>query len=834
MKFLKIIALSLFCIFLDAQAYDFVSDNLCFNIISNTKNTVEVTYAKQYNWNGSEYYVYSYGAEVINIPSMVSHNGEFYKVIGIGEHAFSTEIGNDWGDKYRFTLKKVLIPDGIEYIGYCAFRGCEGLDQLCLPSSIKSIGEGALAICRNLKTIFMSGFNPPSIVNGRLLYHNGCEIVVPQKSQYMQESSWAQYESQIIEVVTFNDDSLTYNGYAQEIPYISNLSSFNVSVAGNTTLENFSSGVVNISIQCQKSQETVINSTFDYVYNIQKAPLSVIINNQDRIFGEPNPDFTYKIEGFINNEDENVIIEHPNITTIATPTSDVGVYDIVGTGGIANNYKFSFTNGKLTVAKASLQIQVDSISREYGDADPTFTLSYQGLKNGENEPVWIEKPIFNTMATIMSPVGEYAITATAAPKNYDLTYISDGVLTIQPAKLKVVPISKSKLYYEDNPELTFRYNGFKNGENETVVIQSPVLTTDAKLESNVGEYQIAISGGEVPNYEIEYHQGTLTIRPRVLSVQTGTYARFYGERNPTFELEYNGFVNSEDITILETVPVAYTKATENSNVGTYPIYITGGEALNYTFNYSMGQISIVKADQEIIWNQDLSDLAVGQQVEMLAYSTSGLPVTYNLDSNNICEIYSVGNKKYLDCIGEGEIQIRASQNGNENYNSSPRVSKKISVNGSSNEPPILIIKQLPVGSISTSVNWGSILTFKVGSESGWKINTISVNGVDYTNKIDNNSLFTTPSITQNTTIIISYIDLNSGIEEISMPAVKIIGCVDGVKVVGANENSDIIIYSVDGFVIKNVKATNDEMFFPLSANNTYIVRVNGITAKIRI
>lgn len=76
----------------------------------------------------------------------------------------------------------------------------------------------------------------------------------------------------------------------------------------------------------------------------------------------------------------------------------------------------------------------------------------------------------------------------------------------------------------------------------------------------------------------------------------------------------------------------------------------------------------------------MTGLKVGDQVELKAEATSGLPIYYRIeDSNNskAAEIYSSGNKRYLDCKADGEFQIVAIQEGNQNYYSTTRIRKQV-------------------------------------------------------------------------------------------------------------------------------------------------------------
>jgi acetamidase/formamidase len=56
-----------------------------------------------------------------------------------------------------------------------------------------------------------------------------------------------------------------------------------------------------------------------------------------------------------------------------------------------------------------------------------------------------------------------------------------------------------------------------------------------------------------------------------------------------------------------------------------------------------------------------------------------LDIEYIIPDNTFLSVYTVGSSKYLDCYDAGEIVIRATQNGNKNYNAAVRVSKTIKV-----------------------------------------------------------------------------------------------------------------------------------------------------------
>ncbi len=65
--------------------------------------------------------------DVISVPA--SFNGK--AVVGISENAFKNDQ----------TLKKVLLPEGLKYIGYDAFVNCKSLEEINIPKTVIGVGS---------------------------------------------------------------------------------------------------------------------------------------------------------------------------------------------------------------------------------------------------------------------------------------------------------------------------------------------------------------------------------------------------------------------------------------------------------------------------------------------------------------------------------------------------------------------------------------------------------------------------------------------------------------------------------------------------------------------
>ena len=203
---------------------------------------------------------------------------------------------------------------------------------------------------------------------------------------------------------------------------------------------------------------------------------------------------------------------------------------------------------------------------------------------------------------------------------------------------------------------------------------------DTPLPVNAGEYNIPVrfsfSGANAFAVSIPYR---FHIAPKELSVSVKEAARPYGEENPEFELTFDGFVEGEDASALNELPVAQCDAGLWSEVGDYPVWLYGGAAMNYAFSYQDGTLHVTQADQEITWSQDVENLKVGDKLYLEAVSSSGYPVEFILDETAAASLVwdEYAYAYVLTCRAEGEITLTAVQHGDRNYAPAEPVVKNI-------------------------------------------------------------------------------------------------------------------------------------------------------------
>ncbi|WP_414665060.1 beta strand repeat-containing protein [Horticoccus sp. 23ND18S-11] len=127
------------------------------------------------------------------------------------------------------------------------------------------------------------------------------------------------------------------------------------------------------------------------------------------------------------------------LPTGLTLTPATGAITGTPTQGGTFNVALTATNGSgtsapstlvLTVARVPLTVTANNASRLFGTANPTFTVSYTGLVNGDVPASITNPPTATTTATFSSPIGTYAIVpAGGSSSNYTFSYVN-GALNV--------------------------------------------------------------------------------------------------------------------------------------------------------------------------------------------------------------------------------------------------------------------------------------------------------------------------------------------------------------------------------------------------------------------
>jgi hypothetical protein len=347
------------------------------------------------------------------------------------------------------------------------------------------------------------------------------------------------------------------------------------------------------------------NYDFTYVANkfeVTKAMLTITTDAQTKVYGAANPELTFKYSGWKNNDTESVLDTKPVSSTTVDMTTEVGTYtDAITAGsGSDNNYDFTYVANEFEVTKAMLTITVDSQTKGYGAANPELTLEYSGWKNNDTESVLDTKPTAVTSVDLATEVGTYtdAITVSSgADNNYDFTYVTND-FEVTKAMLTVTADSQTKVYGKANPELTFEYNGWKNGDTESVLETKPTASTTVDQTTGFGTYTnaITLSPGTDNNYDITYVAADFAVTKAELTISGAKVENKVYDGNTDATITgalLSVVVGTDDVFLENYASGTFAQTGIGTGIDVTPaMTISGADISNYTLIQATG----LKAD----------------------------------------------------------------------------------------------------------------------------------------------------------------------------------------------------------------------------------------------
>ena len=283
--------------------------------------------------------------------------------------------------------------------------------------------------------------------------------------------------------------------------------------------------------------------TCEVDWEIKKAPMLIIPEPRQSKIKDVDYEIKYHYDGELFDGDDFVGTLGIEDEQVGDCAITIGDLMIVGANG-ADNYDISIAYGTIEVKKNTVAQPTAIEGLIYNGQEQT------GVDFDPNSEAY--EVSFQTSATAAGPH-----TATFTLNEGYVWEGGDGEpveieWSIAKAKLTVTADNKEVIFGDDAPDYTVRYDGFVNGEDESVITTGCTAVCDYEPGSVYQElYNITVdtSRFEADNYEIgTTKKGTLTVRE--IDVYTVTYDANGGEGAPAQQRKFYG----KPLTLSEAVP----------------------------------------------------------------------------------------------------------------------------------------------------------------------------------------------------------------------------------------------------------------------------------------
>lgn len=412
---------------------------------------------------------------------------------------------------------------------------------------------------------------------------------------------------------------------------------------------------------------------------IQPASAIVTVDNVSKEYGDATPEFTYKVTGLVG-EDK---LEDVKITCADCSTEgleNVNKYLISASVNASSNpnYKVSTADGSLTVFPKAATVTLEYAEKTYGDKDPEFKYTVDGLVEGESlKGAKVTRDEGEN-------IGTYDVNlsfAEGSNPNYKLTVVpSTLTITQKEVTLKVTDITKK--FGEKDPELIYTVDGIVTLGGVQDELKGVALMREPG--ENAGEYVITatVDAKSNPNYIVSTEDGKLTITANndkiVVTIKGHSETLQYDGK----EHSVQGFDISTNNEAYSLKFVEYTgdSIALGKDAGKYAMGLTASAFKNTSVNYPNVTFNITDGVLQI----DPRKLVVTANPDTITYGDE-IPTDFTwfadslLEGDELGNIHVTLNKTGLLDAGDYALTFDQRAPNNKNYTVTKYVANTLTV-----------------------------------------------------------------------------------------------------------------------------------------------------------
>ena len=446
-----------------------------------------------------------------------------------------------------------------------------------------------------------------------------------------------------------------------------------------------------ITINNKEDKENISNYDLEIVGRkdaliINKRPITLTVLGKEKLYdakkmSETLKDDTdyYELTSGTLADDEYIDFKYLNDPTdagIHTIQKEISVYHQVGENPdkskdevVTSNYDINVVDNSFTINKRTLSIRTLDIDHVYDRKKeiPTDKTVYE-IVDGVGDGLLTNHKIRSLDVTCDSvDVGDYSYdidknslviedknTHVDVTKNYDVTFVNDGRLTITKRPIEITMTEKHWIYdaseHSSNAHKTI--NNLLKGDTVTFSdLPTVKYVTDGHVTNNPGSYTVLTSTNEdvTSNYEVTFVDNQdIYIDPRPITVQSCSISKVFDgdpiDPKKEVSIKAGSLATGDKIEILsmDSFDNSYTHKCNLDNEYTFKIVDANGDDMtaNYDITKEYGKIEIKPYE-----------LTIGLKEQVLVYDGASHNIDYhesNVTSSSET-IFLIGNEMLSGC-----------------------------------------------------------------------------------------------------------------------------------------------------------------------------------------
>ena len=343
------------------------------------------------------------------------------------------------------------------------------------------------------------------------------------------------------------------------------------------------------------------NYAFSYETNVLEVSAKTVVLDEKTYtvtYGEAAPALT----GFTS-QSVDVALDFITLSTDYEQGKFQAEYAVKATSSNAN-YIVDASKVKLVVNKRTLKLGFDqsTLKTTYGNkANVAYVES--GLLDHDGSGMSVEYDIDGGWQTSVGVLGAgtYAVRIRLSDDilaKYEISSdsVQNATLTVQKATLNVgIAQNSLNIVFGEDTNFSATYNGFVNGENESVLQGTLAFTCAYNTQKHAGNFPVTMSGLSSSNYEIVYaDDAVLTVDKAKVTITAKNQSAVYGEAFTLDETAYEIKATSGKLLDDITVTLVCSYAVDD-NAASYDITLNVGDYADYDITTIGATLTVSKA-----------------------------------------------------------------------------------------------------------------------------------------------------------------------------------------------------------------------------------------------
>lgn len=343
------------------------------------------------------------------------------------------------------------------------------------------------------------------------------------------------------------------------------------------------------------------NYAFSYETNVLEVSAKTVVLDEKTYavtYGEAAPALT----GFTS-QSVDVALDFITLSTDYEQGKFQAEYAVKATSS-NSNYIVDASKVKLVVNKRTLKLGFDqnTLKTTYGNkANVAYVES--GLFDHDGSGMSVEYDIDGGWQTSVGVLGAgtYAVRISLSDDilaKYEISSdsVQNATLTVKKATLNVgIEQNSLNIVFGEDTNFSATYNGFVNGENESVLQGTLAFTCAYNTQKHAGNFPVTMSGLSSSNYEIVYaDDAVLTVDKAKVTITAKNQSAVYGEAFTLDETAYEIKATSGKLLDDITVTLVCSYAVDDK-AGSCDITLNVGDYADYDITTIGATLTVSKA-----------------------------------------------------------------------------------------------------------------------------------------------------------------------------------------------------------------------------------------------